>query len=62
MEGRAVGFAALEETMMPFVAAGQIEPHIDTVFSMEEAMAAHNRMQSGEHFGKILLDCRQTLN
>jgi hypothetical protein len=29
---------------------------------MEEAMAAHNRMQSGEHFGKILLDCRQTLN
>ncbi|WP_435213113.1 NAD(P)H-quinone oxidoreductase [Luminiphilus sp. nBUS_16] len=60
MGGRAKGFAALQETMMPLVAAGQIEPHIDTVFRLEEATAAQNRMQSGEHFGKILLDCRQT--
>lgn len=59
MTGRADGFAALQRVMMPFVAAGHIEPYIDTVVPLEEAMSAHTRMQSGGHFGKILLDCRQ---
>ena len=60
MAGRANGFSALQEKMMPFVAAGQIEPCIDTDVPLAQAISAHMRMQSGEHFGKILLDCRPT--
>ena len=60
MEGRAKGFTNLQKTMIPFVAAKHIEPCIDTVVPLAEATSAHARMQSGEHFGKILLDCRQT--
>ena len=60
MKGRADGFKALQKAMMPMAAAGHIEPYIDTVVPLSEAMSAQSRMQSGEHFGKILLDCRQT--
>ena len=60
MKGRADGFKALQKAMMPMAAAGHIKPYIDTVVPLSEAMSAQSRMQSGEHFGKILLDCRQT--
>ncbi len=59
MTGRAAGFAALQQAMMPFVATGQIKPCIDTTFPLEQALSAHTLMQSGTHFGKVLLDCRQ---
>ena len=58
MAGRAAGFAAINEQVMPSVAAGVIAPVIDETFSLADAMAAQSRMQSGQHFGKILLDCR----
>lgn len=58
MAGRAAGFAAVNEQVMPSVAAGVIAPVIDETFSLADAMAAQSRMQSGQHFGKILLDCR----
>ena len=58
MAGRAAGFAAINEQVMPSVAAGVIVPVIDETFALADAMAAQSRMQSGQHFGKILLDCR----
>jgi NADPH:quinone reductase-like Zn-dependent oxidoreductase len=37
------------------VASGRAQPVIDSVFPLAEARAAHERMESGEQFGKIVL-------
>jgi NADPH:quinone reductase-like Zn-dependent oxidoreductase len=37
------------------VAAGKARPAIDEVFPLSEAQAAHERMEAGEHLGKIVL-------
>lgn len=39
----------------PKIEAGQIRPQIDQVFPLHEARAAHERMESGAHLGKIML-------
>ena len=58
MSGRASGFSDIRTEVMSEVAAGQIAPLIHHVLPLRDAMAAHQLMQSGQHFGKILLDCR----
>jgi NADPH:quinone reductase-like Zn-dependent oxidoreductase len=35
--------------------AGHLRPVVDRVFPVREAAAAHRRLESGEHFGKIVL-------
>ncbi|HEX8301974.1 NAD(P)H-quinone oxidoreductase [Sphingomonas sp.] len=45
----------LHRTVWPLVAAGQLKPVIDRVFSLAEAAEAHRRMEAGEHVGKIVL-------
>jgi NADPH:quinone reductase-like Zn-dependent oxidoreductase len=35
--------------------AGHVRPVVDRVFPVREAAAAHRRLESGEHFGKIVL-------
>ena len=55
---RAQEFAALRSEIMPAVATGDIVPVISDCFLLADAMAAHERMQSGSHLGKLLLDCR----
>jgi NADPH:quinone reductase-like Zn-dependent oxidoreductase len=37
------------------VASGRARPVIDSVFPLAEARAAHERMESGEQFGKVVL-------
>jgi NADPH:quinone reductase-like Zn-dependent oxidoreductase len=37
------------------VASGRAKPVIDSVYPLEEARAAHERMEAGEQFGKIVL-------
>src|SRR5205823_12945820 len=37
------------------VKSGRARPVIDQVFALEEARAAHERMERGEQFGKIVL-------
>jgi len=54
---RAREFAALRSEIMPAVAAGEIVPVISECFPLADAMVAHERMQSGSHMGKLLLDC-----
>ena len=47
--------AAFGDHVMPLVAQRRIVPLIDRVYPLEEAAAAHERMERGEHFGKIVL-------
>ena len=58
MSGRASGFSDIRTEIMSEVAAGRIVPLIHHVLPLQDAMTAHQLMQSGQHFGKILLDCR----
>jgi putative PIG3 family NAD(P)H quinone oxidoreductase len=39
----------------PAVAAGDLKPEMDSQFDFRDAAAAHARMDSGEHIGKIVL-------
>jgi NADPH:quinone reductase-like Zn-dependent oxidoreductase len=37
------------------VASGRARPVIDRLFPLREARAAHERLEAGEQFGKIVL-------
>ncbi|WP_277969481.1 NAD(P)H-quinone oxidoreductase [Sphingomonas echinoides] len=45
----------LHRTVWPHVEAGKLKPVLDRTFSLEEAPAAHRRMEAGDHVGKIVL-------
>jgi putative PIG3 family NAD(P)H quinone oxidoreductase len=47
--------AAARENVWPLLADGRVRPVIDSVFPLEDASAAHRRMESSAHRGKILL-------
>jgi len=53
--GKAAICAEVVEHVWPLVEAGAILPIVDTTFPLEQAAAAHERMTSGEHTGKLLL-------
>jgi zinc-binding alcohol dehydrogenase/oxidoreductase len=42
--------------VLDLVASGRARPVVDSVFPLAEAAAAHERMERGEHFGKIVLE------
>ena len=46
---------AVETHALPLVAAGRVRPVIDSTFPLRQASAAHARMESGNHIGKIVL-------
>ncbi len=46
---------AVEETVWPWIADARVRPIIDSVFALTDARAAHERLESGDHAGKILL-------
>jgi len=46
----------IAKTVWPYVEGGRLRPVIDSVFPLAEAAAAHERMESGEHVGKIVLE------
>ena len=47
--------AAVEATAWPWVASGALRPPVDAVFPLEEAAKAHQRLEGGDHVGKIVL-------
>jgi zinc-binding alcohol dehydrogenase/oxidoreductase len=53
--GSTMGTKADFEAVYELVKAGRARPVVDSVFPLAEARAAHERMESGEHFGKIVL-------
>ncbi len=52
--------AALREKVWPLLEAGTVAPIIDSTFPLSEAAAAHARMESSGHIGKIVLDVTAT--
>lgn len=46
---------ALRKKIWPLLDAGSIGPVMDQVFELKDASAAHARMESGDHIGKIVL-------
>ena len=46
---------ALEERVLPIIAAGRIKPVIDSTFTLADAAAAHTRLETSDHIGKIVL-------
>jgi NADPH2:quinone reductase len=46
---------ALLREVWPLIEAGKIKPVVDRTFPLAEAQAAHERMKTSEHIGKILL-------
>ncbi|UWQ22724.1 NAD(P)H-quinone oxidoreductase [Jannaschia sp. W003] len=45
----------LRREVWPLLDAGRVAPVMDQAFPLEEAAAAHARMEAGEHLGKIVL-------
>jgi NADPH2:quinone reductase len=46
---------AVEEQVLPLIAAGKIKPVIDSSFPLAQASVAHARMETSSHIGKIVL-------
>jgi NADPH:quinone reductase len=46
----------VETHVWPLLSGGRVAPVIDRVFPLSQAAAAHQRLESGEHVGKIVLE------
>jgi NADPH2:quinone reductase len=46
---------AVEQNVLPLIAAGRMKPVIDSTFALAEAAQAHARMETSAHVGKIVL-------
>jgi NADPH:quinone reductase-like Zn-dependent oxidoreductase len=53
--GSTMGTKADFEGAFELVKSGRARPVVDSVFPLAEARAAHERMESGDHFGKVVL-------
>jgi len=49
----------LRKNVWPLIAAGKVAPVMDEEFALEDAAAAHARMESSAHIGKIVLKVGQ---
>ncbi|MEW9805861.1 NAD(P)H-quinone oxidoreductase [Mesorhizobium marinum] len=48
--------AALEANVWPLLATRRVAPVLDMIYPLTEAWRAHERMEEGDHIGKIMLD------
>ena len=55
MQGLFVGSRAMFEAMNRAIAASQLHPVIDRVFDFDQAPEALKHLESGAHFGKIVI-------
>jgi NADPH2:quinone reductase len=46
---------AVEQHVLPLIAAGKVTPILDSTFPLAQAAAAHERMEKSVHIGKIVL-------
>lgn len=56
VQAKAVIARELEQKVWPLLNNKTINPVIDSVFPFEQVAAAHERMESNQHIGKIILD------
>jgi NADPH2:quinone reductase len=54
-EEKAVATRLFGTHVVPLLAQGQVGPVIDSMYKLDEVREAHNRMESNESFGKIVL-------
>jgi putative PIG3 family NAD(P)H quinone oxidoreductase len=47
--------AAVEETVWPWIASGAVQAQVQATFPLDQAAAAHQRLEAGDHVGKIVL-------
>lgn len=50
--------AGLCEHVWPLIGSGRVRPVLDSRFPLADVARAHERLDSGEHIGKVLLDVR----
>ena len=55
IEDKAAIARAVEQHVLPLIAAGRVKPVIDSTFALDQAALAHARMESSLHIGKIVL-------
>jgi NADPH:quinone reductase-like Zn-dependent oxidoreductase len=55
LQGLFVGSRDMFAAMNAAVAASRLRPVIDSVFPFERAREAYARLQSGSHFGKVVV-------
>ncbi|HXF97821.1 MAG TPA: zinc-binding dehydrogenase [Gaiellaceae bacterium] len=53
--GSSMGLPSDFEGAYELIRAGRARVHVDSVFPLAEAAKAHERLESGEHFGKVVL-------
>ena len=54
-EDKAAMVSAIEARVLPLIRAGKVKPLMDSRFPLREAAAAHHRMETSQHVGKIVL-------
>ena len=55
IENKAEIAAALQEKVWPLIESGRIKPVVDSTFALANAVKAHERIDQGNHIGKIIL-------
>lgn len=58
LEEKATATRLFAKHVVPLLASGAVRPVIDRTFSLDEVRQAHERMESNESFGKIVLVVR----
>ncbi|MFN7161660.1 MAG: zinc-binding dehydrogenase [Fimbriimonadales bacterium] len=53
--GTYIGTRAELEQLLPHMVSGRLQPIVDSVFDLREARAAHEKLESRDFFGKIVL-------
>jgi NADPH:quinone reductase-like Zn-dependent oxidoreductase len=54
-EEKATATRLFAQQVVPLLASGQVRPVIDKVFKLDDVRAAHERIESNESFGKVVL-------
>ena len=54
-EEKATAIRLFAEHVVPLLAEGVVRPVIDRTYKLSEVREAHERMESNENFGKIVL-------
>jgi NADPH2:quinone reductase len=55
VEDKAAMAAALAAKALPLLREGKLRPPIDSTYPLAQAAAAHARMETSQHIGKIVL-------
>ena len=55
LEEKATATRLFAQHVVPLLARGEVRPVIDKMFKLEEVRAAHERIESNESFGKVVL-------